>query len=156
MQLDTKYYCEVCNFVAFELDTIKSHLKEESHANNKAKPPNKITFSLVRRENFIKVGESVITIKEWQGIIGMECVLCHTWVKDEAVHTGSIQHMANLTQARVKCDNVDQYYREVSFYHNPYRSWSLSFYKIRILIIRNQSHYLFYEKTQYIIFKILI
>lgn len=116
-QLDTKYYCKPCNFVASKFDAIKAHLKEGTHATNKANPSTELKVSQVKREsNNVKIGKNIITLNEWHGILSKECVVCHGAVKDVDDHVGSSEHMVNLIQAELKFENEDQYYREVKYH----------------------------------------
>lgn len=71
-----------------------------------------------RDSNYVKIGKSTITLNEWHGLLGKECVVCHSAVKDVDDHVGSSGHMVNLIQAKLKCGNKEQYYREVNNYPN--------------------------------------
>lgn len=119
--------------MAPKFDAIKTHIKEESHAANKANPPTELKVSQAKREfNYVKIGKSVIIMDEWHGILGKECVVCHSAVKDVDDHVGSSGHMVNLIRTKLKCEKEEQYYREVNNYHYVILSLSSAILRHRI------------------------
>lgn len=115
MQVNTFYYCELCNVVVTTIAKVGIHIAKATHIQKKG-----VVIAKRIGNSAVAINGICVTAKAWNGFFEDSCAVCDSEGFDENVHEVEADHVLNLIRKKVHYIDEQAVYRVVRFIFHSY------------------------------------